>query len=246
MAFVEAACVITLKQLYYPEGWAFPFHPIPDSALFLEQLREAATLLMIAAVSLLGRPPWRESLARGLWIFGVWDLLYYLFLRLWTGFPRSLFERDVVFLIPQAWIAPEEGHHDAGRMQRGRGLAARSEREAHDLAARCIEGEEVGLPVGAFAHHHGEWPGAHRNTFAQWGYAPASHQEHSAQGTEHSEPAGRHGCGSRTSSNHQVSGSSVTLPFQPDGRATVARVSFPSTSTVARRPPRSSTRPGTR
>lgn len=106
MAFVEAACVITLKQLYYPEGWAFPFHPIPPSALFLEQLREAATLVMIAAVALLGRPPWRESLARGLWIFGIWDLSYYLFLLLWTGFPRSLFDWDVVFLIPRAWIAP--------------------------------------------------------------------------------------------------------------------------------------------
>jgi len=106
MAFVEAACVITLKQLYYPDGWAPPFHPIPPAALFLEQLREAATLIMIGAVALLGRPPWREALARALWIFGVWDLAYYLFLLLWTGFPRSLFDWDVVFLIPKAWIAP--------------------------------------------------------------------------------------------------------------------------------------------
>ena len=105
-AFVEAACVITLKQHYYPEGWAPPFHPIPADALLLEQLREAATLVMIGAVALLGRPPWRESVARGLWIFGVWDLAYYLFLFLWTGFPRSLFDWDVVFLIPRAWIAP--------------------------------------------------------------------------------------------------------------------------------------------
>ena len=106
MAFVEAACVISLKKLYYPEGWAPPFHPIPADALFLEQLREAATLVMIGAVSLLGRPPWREALARGLWIFGIWDLAYYLFLLLWTGFPQSLFDWDVVFLIPKAWIAP--------------------------------------------------------------------------------------------------------------------------------------------
>lgn len=106
MAFVEAACVIALKQLYYPEGWAPPFHPIREDALFLEQLREAATLVMIGTVALIGRPPLREAVARALWIFGIWDLAYYLFLLLWTGFPRSLFDWDVVFLIPKAWIAP--------------------------------------------------------------------------------------------------------------------------------------------
>jgi hypothetical protein len=106
MAFVEAACVIGLKRLYYPEGWAPPFHPIPAEALFLEQLREVATLVMIVAVALLGRPGWKGAWARGLWIFGVWDLCYYLFLALWTGFPRSLLDWDVVFLIPKAWIAP--------------------------------------------------------------------------------------------------------------------------------------------
>ena len=106
MAFVEAACVISLKRLYYPEGWTPPFHPIPTDALLLEQLREAATLVMIAAVALLGRPGWRGALARGLWIFGVWDLCYYFFLMLWTGFPRSLLDWDVVFLIPKAWVAP--------------------------------------------------------------------------------------------------------------------------------------------
>ena len=106
MAFVEAACVITLKQLYYPEGWAPPFHPIPAHALLLEQLREAATLIMIGAVAAIGRRSWREAAARGLWIFGLWDLAYYAFLRLWTGFPRTLGDWDVAFLIPKAWIAP--------------------------------------------------------------------------------------------------------------------------------------------
>jgi hypothetical protein len=106
MAFVEAACVVSLKRLYYPEGWTYPFHPIPGSALLLEQVREIATLVMIAAVAFLGRPGTREGFARGLWIFGVWDLLYYAFLRALTGFPGAFTDLDVVFLVPRAWIAP--------------------------------------------------------------------------------------------------------------------------------------------
>jgi hypothetical protein len=106
MAMVEAACVVTLKQLYFPEGWAPPFHPIPASALRLEQWREVATLVMIGAVASFGRPTFRTGLARGLWIFGLWDLFYYAFLKIWTGFPGSLLDLDLVFLVPRPWIAP--------------------------------------------------------------------------------------------------------------------------------------------
>jgi hypothetical protein len=106
MAFVETACVISLKRLYFPDGWRPPFHAIPVDGLRLEQWREVATLVMIGAVALLGRPPWRVALSRALWTFGVWDLAYYGFLALLTGFPRSLSDLDVVFLVPREWIAP--------------------------------------------------------------------------------------------------------------------------------------------
>ena len=106
MALVEAACVVSLKRLYFPGGWRPPFHAIPAEGLLLEQCREVATLVMIAAVAYVGRPPARIALARGLWIFGVWDIAYYGFLRWLTGFPRTLADLDVVFLVPRAWIAP--------------------------------------------------------------------------------------------------------------------------------------------
>lgn len=106
MALVEAACVVTLKRLYFPEGWAPPFHEIPAAGLRIEQCREIATLVMIGAVAMLGTPPFRIVLARGLWVFGLWDLLYYGFLKLWTGFPGTLWDQDVVFLVPRPWIAP--------------------------------------------------------------------------------------------------------------------------------------------
>jgi hypothetical protein len=106
MALVEAACVVTLKRLFYPGGWAPPFAPMPAGPLLLEQVREIATLVMIAAVASLAGRTTRGRIAAGLWIFGVWDILYYAFLRWLTGFPRSLGDVDVVFLVPIAWIFP--------------------------------------------------------------------------------------------------------------------------------------------
>jgi hypothetical protein len=106
MALVEAACVVTLKRLFYPGGWAPPFPPMPAGPLLLEQVREVATLVMIATVALMAGRSTRGRVAAGLWIFGVWDILYYAFLRWLTGFPRSLADVDVVFLVPIAWIFP--------------------------------------------------------------------------------------------------------------------------------------------
>ena len=105
-AFVEAACAISLKLLHYPEGWKAPFHALPAGAQIVEQTREMATLVMIGAVAALGRPSWREGIARALWIFGIWDLGYYVFLRWLTGFPSSLLDPDLVFLVPIVWVFP--------------------------------------------------------------------------------------------------------------------------------------------
>jgi hypothetical protein len=36
----------------------------------------------------------------------VWDLLYYVFLKLMCGWPRSLFDWDILFLLPLPWWGP--------------------------------------------------------------------------------------------------------------------------------------------
>lgn len=106
MAFAEAATVVFLKRLYFPEGWRAPFHSIPPDAMRLEQGRELATLLAIVSVAAHGRPGMKEGIARGLWIAGLWDLAYYALLRSLTGFPSTVSDLDVVFLLPRAWILP--------------------------------------------------------------------------------------------------------------------------------------------
>jgi len=105
-AFVEAACAISLKALYYPGGWKPPFHALPGTANLIEQAREIATLVMIASAAAASRPAPREWLARALWIFGLWDLGYYVFLRWLTGYPTGLFDLDLVFLVPIVWVFP--------------------------------------------------------------------------------------------------------------------------------------------
>lgn len=106
MGFAEAAVIIFLKRLYFPDGWRAPFHPIPPDALLLEQAREAATLVALGAVAFAGRPGAREGVARALWMLGLFDLTYYGWLRALTAFPRALADLDIVFLLPRAWIAP--------------------------------------------------------------------------------------------------------------------------------------------
>ncbi|WP_426592564.1 hypothetical protein ACPPVS_12380 [Cellulomonas sp. McL0617] len=71
-----------------------------------ETAREVATILMLAGVAVLaGRRFW-HGVAAFFVAFAVWDLTYYLFLRVLTGWPASLADTDVFFLIPVPWLGP--------------------------------------------------------------------------------------------------------------------------------------------
>jgi hypothetical protein len=71
-----------------------------------EVVREAATLLMLLAVGWLAGKDLRTRLAYGVFAFGVWDIAYYVFLIPLTGWPRSLWDWDILFLIPLPWWGP--------------------------------------------------------------------------------------------------------------------------------------------
>jgi len=58
------------------------------------------------AVGLLAGRTWRSRLAYSLIAFGVWDILYYVFLAVISGWPRSILDWDVLFLIPLPWWGP--------------------------------------------------------------------------------------------------------------------------------------------
>lgn len=105
-AYVEATVVVYLRELIYPEGFHFPLKPIPFQLLVIELLREAFTIVMLAAAAFLcGRPFW-HGFGYFLLIFGVWDIFYYVWLKATIDWPLSLLDWDVLFLIPLPWIGP--------------------------------------------------------------------------------------------------------------------------------------------
>jgi len=105
-ALVEAAVVDYLRALYYPEGFSLPLKLINEHHIVVETAREAATLIMLSAVAILaGQSRW-ERFAFFIIAFGVWDICYYVWLKVFLNWPNSVFELDVLFLLPIPWLGP--------------------------------------------------------------------------------------------------------------------------------------------
>jgi len=123
--YLEAAVVSYLRALhepvrqhYYPGRPARELFPLltldqtrsaaPEQIRIIqvEIGREAATLVMLAALA------WGVSENLGQWAaafviaFGTWDLAFYAGLKLLLDWPASLLTWDVLFLIPVPWAAP--------------------------------------------------------------------------------------------------------------------------------------------
>jgi hypothetical protein len=107
MAWVEAATVYYLRLM---TDRIVPYQdpPLPLAALLghVELVREGATLLMLFTVGMLAAQTWRKRLAYALIAFGVWDIFYYVFLRVVSDWPRSPFDWDILFLLPLPWWGP--------------------------------------------------------------------------------------------------------------------------------------------
>ncbi len=106
MAYLESAVVVYLREIYYPEGFQFPIKIIPQKMGLIEIGREAATLVMLFSVAFLaGKGRWRRF-AFFMLIFGVWDIWYYVWLKVFLNWPASFLTWDLLFLIPAPWVGP--------------------------------------------------------------------------------------------------------------------------------------------
>ncbi|HKY33321.1 MAG TPA: hypothetical protein VJV23_12350 [Candidatus Polarisedimenticolia bacterium] len=106
MAYLEAAVVVYLRQIYYPQGFDFPITIIVDWMAAVEIGREAATVVMLWAVARLSGTDRWERFLHFCFLFGVWDIFYYIWLYVILGWPPSLLTWDILFLIPVPWIGP--------------------------------------------------------------------------------------------------------------------------------------------
>lgn len=127
-AFMEAAVVVYLRHLlgvnftppridkseilFLTPGIAF-WEPqtavkiIADTALLnVERVREAATLVMLASVATLAGKLFWEKVAFFFLAFGIWDIFYYIFLKITIGWPKTFTDLDIFFLLPTPWVGP--------------------------------------------------------------------------------------------------------------------------------------------
>ena len=106
MGFLEAIVVVYLRELYYPEGFDFPLKLMSPELVTIEWIREIATLVMLAGVGILTGRNGIQRLLYALFAFGIWDIFYYVALKLLIGWPASLLTWDLLFLIPVSWLGP--------------------------------------------------------------------------------------------------------------------------------------------
>ncbi|MEK6780624.1 MAG: hypothetical protein AABY93_02905 [Bacteroidota bacterium] len=106
MGFLETAVVVYLRALYYPNGFAFPLTVMDQQIGSIELLREAATVVMLAGVGILTGRSVNQRFAFFLGAFAIWDIFYYVFLKILLGWPESFYTWDILFLIPVPWIGP--------------------------------------------------------------------------------------------------------------------------------------------
>lgn len=107
MAWVEAAVVYYLRTLI-DRVEPYQQHPLPlgTGLAHVELVREVATLVMLLAVGALSGRTWLKRTGYVAIAFGIWDILYYVFLKAICGWPHSLLDWDVLFLLPLPWWGP--------------------------------------------------------------------------------------------------------------------------------------------
>lgn len=178
-AYVESAVVVYLRVIFHPNGFTFPLAPFAANELGRQILvteigREAATLVLIATAAMLFARARQEATAYFMVIFAVWDVFYYVWLRVLIGWPASLMDWDILFLIPRPWASPVLypvlvsmamlvfGAMILQRTSRGRPLPIRwsdwvgwAAASVFLILAFCLAGAHMSRPDYA-AHFH--WP----------------------------------------------------------------------------------------
>jgi hypothetical protein len=102
MAFLEAVVVAYIRQLLHITDDRVSLGPYVS----MEMWREVATIVMLVAVGWIAGRRGADRLAYGLFAFGMWDMWYYVWLKVLLDWPRTLLDWDVLFLVPLRWWGP--------------------------------------------------------------------------------------------------------------------------------------------
>ena len=106
MGYLEAVVVVYLRELHYPQGFAFPLSIFTLETMWIEWGREFATIVMLIAIGIIAGKNFLQRFSYFLFTFAIWDIFYYVFLKLTLNWPQSLLTWDILFLIPVPWVGP--------------------------------------------------------------------------------------------------------------------------------------------
>lgn len=106
MGFLETSVVVYLRELYYPEGFKFPLVGVPRDIATTEFFREIATIIMLIGAGVMAGKNSLQRFVFFLYSFAIWDIFYYVFLKVLLNWPESLFTWDILFLVPVPWVGP--------------------------------------------------------------------------------------------------------------------------------------------
>jgi hypothetical protein len=106
MGYLESAVVVYLRAIYYPNCFNFPLVNMNPAIAITELGREAATLIMLAGIGVVAGKNHTQRFAWFLYCFAIWDIFYYVFLKVLLNWPESLLTWDILFLIPLPWVGP--------------------------------------------------------------------------------------------------------------------------------------------
>jgi hypothetical protein len=111
--YFEAAVVVYLREIFYPDGFTFPLtefgigiSPLWRQLLITEIGREVASMVLILTAAWLFGRNLQQRFAYFMAIFAIWDILYYVWLKVLLNWPNSIMDWDILFLIPIAWASP--------------------------------------------------------------------------------------------------------------------------------------------
>ena len=109
--YIEAAAVVYLRQIFHPDGFIFPMTVFGTGPLFKRFLlteigREAATIVLIFTGAWLSGHNCRQRIAYFMIIFAVWDIFYYVWLKVILDWPATIMDWDILFLMPVTWASP--------------------------------------------------------------------------------------------------------------------------------------------
>lgn len=106
MAYFESAAVFYIRRLYGISDLTFSNPYVDPQVGVIEVGRELATLVMLLTVGLVAGKKFQSRLGYILLTFGLWDIFYYVWLKVFIGWPRSFMDTDLLFLIPLPWWGP--------------------------------------------------------------------------------------------------------------------------------------------